>query len=174
MAKQRFPNANVSHNKAVIVKLLTYQRISKQPGPSAVYISAKIHPLRSHNCLCPCKENSMNCKYRDSLPHVRLKIEAQLIFFCIKNSNVTDIPLRDINSKSHLLICFINRKRQNFFTIKKKIYDTLQVKTAYKKMILSDITTTFTRTLQIPSDRCNKRGNDMNLQILHLFRRNIF
>ena len=36
------------------------------------------------------------------------RVEA-IEFFVSENSNVTDIPLRDLKLKKHLLICFINR-----------------------------------------------------------------
>ena len=54
------------------------------------------------------KKNSMNCNIETLYHMYDSRVEA-IEFFVSENSNVTDIPLRDLKLKKHLLICFINR-----------------------------------------------------------------
>ena len=50
----------------------------------------------------------MNCNIETLYHMYDSRVEA-IEFFVSENSNVTDIPLRDLKLKKHLLICFINR-----------------------------------------------------------------
>ncbi len=54
------------------------------------------------------KKNSMNCNIETLYHMYDSRVEA-IEFFVSESSNVTDIPLRDLKLKKHLLICFINR-----------------------------------------------------------------
>ena len=50
----------------------------------------------------------MNCNIETLYHMYDSRVEA-IEFFVSENSNVTDIPLRDLKLKKQLLICFINR-----------------------------------------------------------------
>ena len=96
-------------NAKVITKLnrITFTNVINSLDLGSV-ISPKYITSEAIIAYVRAKKNSMNCNIETLYHMYDSRVEA-IEFFVSENSNVTDIPLRDLKLKKHLLICFINR-----------------------------------------------------------------
>ena len=116
-------------NAKVITKLnrITFTNVINSLDLGSV-ISPKYITSEAIIAYVRAKKNSMNCNIETLYHMYDSRVEA-IEFFVSENSNVTDIPLRDLKlqkASAHLL----HQPKRT-----KLLY--LQVMTAYKKMILS-------------------------------------